>query len=412
MRVLFTTLVGSGHFHPLVPAAKAVQAAGHAVRFATAPSFHPSIDGSGFEAVAAGFDQERDGSEDRYAELQRELAALPPNGPSRTLFRIRKLFAGLFAERMVPDLLAIAEDWPPDLIVREVGEFGGCVAAEVLGIPHASVRSNTMLSTYSQRHLVGAEMSQLRAAHGLPADPDAAMLFRYLHLAFEPPRFHDPALPLAPTSHLLRPVPFSRSGGEGAPEWLAGLPDRPTVSATLGTVFNSRLPELFQVILDGLRDEPLNVILTVGRDQDPARFGSQPDNVHIERYIPQDLLFPHCDLVITHAGFSTVAEALAHGLPLVPIPIDADQPLNAERCAALGVAEVIGHDRRTPAVIRQAVRTVLGDPSYRRNAERLRDEIAELPGPEHAAALLERLAREKQPLLGSEGRSHHRPGRG
>lgn len=167
-------------------------------------------------------------------------------------------------------------------------------------------------------------------------------------------------------------------------------------------MFNSRLPGLFQAILDGLHDEPVNVILTIGRDQDPVQFGPQPDNVHIERYIPQSLLFPHCDLVITHAGFSTVAEALAHGLPLVPIPIDADQPLNAERCAALGVAEVIEQHQRTPAAIRRAVRTVLADPSYRRNAEQVRHEIAQLPGPQHAAALLERLAVEKQALLSGD----------
>lgn len=259
-----------------------------------------------------------------------------------------------------------------------------------------------MLSTYAARHLVGEEMSRLRAAYGLGPDPDTAMLFRYLHLAFEPPRFHDPALPVAPTSHLLRPVPFSQSGGEGSPTWLVELSDRPTVSATLGTVFNSRTPGLFQAILDGVRDEPLTLILTIGRDQDPAQFGPQPENVHIERYIPQNLLFPHCDLVITHAGFSTVAEALTHGLPLVAIPLDADQPLNAERCAALGVAEVIEHDRRTPAAIRSAIRTVLGDPSYRRNARQLRQDIAQLPGPEHAANLLERLAAERQPLPSSD----------
>ena len=351
---------------------------------------------------AAGFDQERDGSDERFADLQLELAALPTDGPSRTLFRIRKLFAGLYAERMVPDLLSIAEDWRPDVIVREVGEFGGCVAAEVLGIPHASVRSNTMLSTYSERHLVGEEMSRLRAAYGLPPDPDTAMLFRYLHLAFEPPHFHDPALPLAPTAHLLRPIPFSQSGGEGPPTWLADLPDRPTVSATLGTVFNSRTPGLFQAILDGLHDEPVNLVLTIGRDQDPVEFGPQPDNVHIERYIPQNLLFPHCDLVITHAGFSTVAEALTHGMPLVAIPIDADQPLNAERCLALGVANVIESNRRTPDAIRNAVRTVLADPSYRRNAEQIQAEIAQLPGPEHAAALLEHLAGKKQAVLSGE----------
>ena len=204
--------------------------------------FHVDVEGSGFDVFAAGFDQERDRSDERYAALRLELDALPANGPSRTLFRIRRLFAGLYAERMVPDLLAIAGEWRPDLIVREVGEFGGCVAAEVLGIPHASVRSNTLLSTYSQRHLVSEEMTRLREVYGLPPDPDSAMLFRYLHLAFEPPRFHDPALPLAPTAHLLRPVPFSHSGTEEAPTWLANLPNRPTVSATLGTVFNSRTP--------------------------------------------------------------------------------------------------------------------------------------------------------------------------
>ena len=242
-------------------------------------------------------------------------------------------------------------------------------------------------------------MSRLRAVYGLSPDPDVAMLFRYLHLAFEPPGFHDPALPLAPTSHLLRPVPFSQSGAEGSPTWLANLPDRPTVSATLGTVFNSRLPGLFQAILDGLRDEPVNLILTIGRDQDPAQFGPQPDNVYIERYVPQNLLFPHSDLVITHAGFSTVVEALTHGLPLVTIPIDADQPLNAERCAALGVAKVVEHDHRTSDAIRSAAQTVLADPSYRSNAEQIRDEITELPGPDHAATLLERLATKKDALL-------------
>ena len=399
MRFLFTTLPGSGHFHPLVPAARALQVAGHDVCFATAPSFHPSVEGCGFRAISAGFDQQRDSSDERYGQLQAELAALPAIGPSRTLFRIRQLFAGLYAERMVPDLLTYAGQWRPDVIVREVGEFGGCVAAEALGIPHASVRSNTMLSTYTQRHLVNAEMSRLRAAHGLEHDADTSMLFRYLHLAFEPPRFHDPALPLAPTAHLLRPVPFSGDGGEELPTWIAEPSTQPTVYATLGTVFNSRMPELFQAILDGLGEQPVRLIITIGRDQNPDQFGPQPENIHIARYIPQSLLLPHCDLVITHAGFSTVCDALTHGLPLVAIPIDADQPINAERCAALGVAEVIEHDRRTPEAIRDAVRTVLGNPSYRARAQQIRSEIAQLPGPEHAVALLERLATERQPLL-------------
>ncbi len=79
--------------------------------------------------------------------------------------------------------------------------------------------------------------------------------------------------------------------------------------------------------------------------------------------------------------------------------MSADQPENAARCAELGVGVTVGPDARTPEAIRDAVRAVLADATYGTNAERMRDEMAALPGPEYAARLLERLAVEKQPLL-------------
>ena len=39
MRILFTTIPGSGHFHPLVPTAQALQRRGHDVAFAASPTF-------------------------------------------------------------------------------------------------------------------------------------------------------------------------------------------------------------------------------------------------------------------------------------------------------------------------------------------------------------------------------------
>jgi UDP:flavonoid glycosyltransferase YjiC (YdhE family) len=83
---------------------------------------------------------------------------------------------------------------------------------------------------------------------------------------------------------------------------------------------------------------------------------------------------------------------------LVVIPIGADQPLNAERCVNLGVAQVLDAVEATPESVRAAVSTVLDAPGYRRNAERLRDEISARPEPAHVVGLLERLAEEKQPL--------------
>jgi UDP:flavonoid glycosyltransferase YjiC (YdhE family) len=82
---------------------------------------------------------------------------------------------------------------------------------------------------------------------------------------------------------------------------------------------------------------------------------------------------------------------LAHGLPQVLIPMGADQEPNARRCEALGVALVLDPVAATPADVAEGVTTVLSDASYRAAAERVRDEIAALPGPEHTVTLLEQL---------------------
>jgi hypothetical protein len=123
---------------------------------------------------------------------------------------------------------------------------------------------------------------------GCPPIPDVAMPFRYLHLAAEPAGFHLAGEPVAPTAYPMRPVNFE-SGDEEIPAWVAGLPERPTFYATLGTLA-SRLPAartLFPAMIAAQRDEPVNLILTVGRDNDPADFGPQTPNMLIERFIPQ-----------------------------------------------------------------------------------------------------------------------------
>lgn len=392
MRVLFTTLPATGHFHPLVPIAQAAAAARHEVAFAAPASFCPTASTVGFRCYPAGFDR----SGVPLDELFPAMRTL--TGAAFTRFVNGDIRVGIEAARMVPDLLALAETWRPDLIVRDASEYGGCVAAEMLGIPHASVRTAATPSSYAGRWLVSKNLDALRAAHGLPSDPDAAMPFRYLHLACEPPGLWPSDDPPAPTSHLLRPELFDRSGNEGLPAWVADLGDAPTVCATLGTFMN-RSPDVFRAILAGLRDEELNLVLAIGRDQDPAQFGPQPGNVHIARYIPLSLLLPRCALVVCQAGFSTVTTALGHGLPLVMLPLGADQPLVARQVARLGVGLVLGPTERTPEAIRTAVRTVLADPVYRTNAARIRDEIAALPGTAYAVTLLERLAVEQRPLL-------------
>jgi UDP:flavonoid glycosyltransferase YjiC (YdhE family) len=322
------------------------------------------------------------------------LQELDPEREDRDL---RDGFADRIARQRATLLLALCADWEPDLIVCDETDFGSMIVAERLGLPYASVLV-IAAGSFVRKELVAEPLRRLRAEHGLPPDPGLVMLSRYLVLSPVPPSYRDPAFPLPATARSLRPPTVGHPTDDPAPPWFTELGGAPTVYFTLGTVFNVESGDLFARVLAGLRELPVNLVVTVGREIDPDEFGAQPANVRVQRYIPQSALLPHCDLVVSHGGSGTVLGALAHGLPMVLIPIGADQPHNAARCAELGVARVLDAVRATPASAREAASAALADPAFRRAAQQLRDELVALPGPAHAVTLLERLAAENRPL--------------
>ncbi len=397
MRALFTTHPGFGHFHPLVPLARALQQAGHDVAFASAAAFLPVFAANGFRGFAAGVDWSALGG-GSLEDMQKRQASLGADPSARRAF-MAEMFINQFGRRMLPDLIAVCHEYAPDVIIRDSVEFAGCIAAEHLGIPHASLQVGAGHPSFLRAKEVAVHLDALRATVGLGADPAVEMLHRYLHLTFAPPLYFAEQ-PLPPTVHCLQPAVFDQSGEEGLPPWTDSLGARPIVYATLGTVFN-KLFHPFSAIAAGLADAEVELVMTVGRDLDPAAFGPQPPHIHIERYIPQTLLFPRCRAAILHGGYNSVIAALWHGLPLVIVPLAADQPLNAERCRQLGVAQVVPLSELTPARVRAALETVLGDPSYKRNAERFQAAARSLPDITHAVELLARLTADKQPVLRS-----------
>lgn len=83
---------------------------------------------------------------------------------------------------------------------------------------------------------------------------------------------------------------------------------------------------------------------------------------------------------------------------MVALPLNADQPRNARRCADLGVARVVGAEECKAEAIRAATREVLHDPSDRANARCIRMRSRRMPGLDFAVSLLERLSRDKMPI--------------
>lgn len=373
MRILFTFAGGTGHLVPLLPIARALLARGHDITFSGQRSMLPIVEAAGYVGLDSGGPT---------------LAATEFRGPLRPVDRrreenvIRDVFAGAVASERAARLIAVARAWSADVIVRDEVDFGAVVAAEVIGIPHAGV---IVLAAGGliRSDLVAQRLDALRALHGLEPDPGLLALHQHLTLAPVPPSFRSPTDPLPATARHLRPAvldeaPAETDGERALVEWLARDP-RPTVYFTLGTVFPQEAGDLFTRVLAGLSKLDAKIVTTVGGDVDPAELGKQPANVRVELFVPQQLLLPHCDLVVSQGGSGTVIGALAFGVPLLILPMGADQPLNADRAAALGVATVLDPVTSSSARIQRTAGHMLTAAQHRRAAQRVAQEIAALP---------------------------------
>lgn len=377
MRVLFTFVGGNGHFRPLVPIARALTAAGHTIAFTGEPLMVPIVESAGFTAFPSGPNLGSDGERRPLLAVDREREAAD----------LRDGFVRRTAPRRADDVLALGREWAPDLIVCDEIDYGAMIAAEKSGLPHATVLV-TGAGSFAHADLLDDALNDVRAAYGLSPQRDLQMVHRHLVLSPFPTSFRDPRFPLPSTARTFHtPV-----RGRGAtPSW--HVEGRPVVYFTLGTIFNTESGDLFARVLAGLHEIEATCVVTVGRLIDPDEFGPQPGHIHIVRYLPQDDVLPNCDVVITHGGSGSVLGALAHGLPMVVLPMGADQPQNGDRVIDRGLGKVLDVIAATPDEVREAVSAVLREPSYRVAAKRLRDEVTAHPPPERTVLLLEKLVR-------------------
>lgn len=384
MRVLFTSQAGEGHWRPLAPLGRALTAAGHEVAFATTPAFCGTVRSHGFTCFPVGVD------DDGGVEPAKRSDSLPDgHDPAADVWRY--LFAGRRVEQMLPDMLELARQWRPDLVVREISEFSGWLLAEHLDIPHAALQVSAWRPELYG--VIADALDEHRIGLGLAPDPDLNALHRHPLLSPIPPAYHEVDRPYPETTLSMHFGGFDVRSDDQRPGWLETLGGRPVVYATLGTAYN-RHPELFSMLLAAIADLPVDLILTTGSDDLAARLGPQPANVRVAGYIPQSWLLPHCDLVVSHGGFGTVQAALRHGLPQVLLPIAADQPDNARFCRSYGLAEIVEHHQRSVDVLRSTVQTVLRDSRYRERARAWQRAMQELPGAVDVVSVLERLAGE------------------
>jgi hypothetical protein len=242
---------------------------------------------------------------------------------------------------MRPSVERACDAFQPDLIVREPCEFASAIAARERGIDCVTVACSPAAVEWSSLDLIA------------PVLPDG--LVEALRAS--------PYLTRFPES--LDPSPFAdtRRYREAA----APPSDGSLVYATFGSVAAGIGFDPYRALLGAVDGLDVQVLLTTGQD---LELGAVPENVRVERWVPQADALAQASLVVCHGGSGTVLGALAANLPLVIMPLFADQFANARTLADAGAAVVV-----EPAGLRAAILTPPAPP------ERLAREIRSAPPP-------------------------------
>ena len=150
--------------------------------------------------------------------------------------------------------------------------------------------------------------------------------------------------------------------------------------ATLGTVFNVESGNLLDRLVNALAQLDGDAVLTVGPHIGPDELVAPPGRLlQVEQFVPQHKLLGGCDAVVCHGGSGTLIAALSLGVPVVVLPMGADQPDNADRCEELGVGVVLDALTAEPTAISAAIHAVRNEPSYRQATALLATEAASQP---------------------------------
>lgn len=404
MRVLFTVSAWPGHYYPLVPLGWGLQAAGHEVRVACAPSQERTLRQAGLTPapVLAEIDMAflaRLQNVRKAASGDWPYPGLPPHPvtgqPMESLdeFSFEREIVPRYVKPLKESYAAavdLAGRWRPDLVVHELLSMEGLLAARVVDVP-------------SVLHLWGPVGTAEDPTLGLVPQDFTGSFREYgvgdlgpelIERAVDPcPAALRPALPDVTERLPMRYVPYNGPGT--MPQWLLDEPERPRVCVVWGNsprrmvgASAFALPQIVRA-LAGLDVE---VVLAAG-PADAAELGELPSQVRLLENFPLQQLLPGCSAVIHHGGAGAVMTALAAGVPQLVVPHAMDQFTNAERVAACGAGLGIRGYEITVDGVRDAVLRLLREESFAACARRLRQENDRLPSPLDMAGSLAKPAR-------------------
>lgn len=422
-RIIVCSLPASGHLNPLIAIAQQLQQDGHHVLIATDHSYHLQISRAGLEPIALNYpDHMVSNIIQQFQKPARWVSQFQMKAPQTYFFD--------HLEALVGQLIHIIGRFKPDVLLTDLNYYAGSIAAETCQLPYASYCAivNTLRSPDVPPYGLGASWvptgHPMRWAWPFLNIPVEAVLWRHdlianrvrrrfgllkqrgLMLAYSPylgmvpltDAYAYPRTSVPPQVMYIGPVTSARRGEEHDDfpwEWLND--DRPTIYMSMGTIVGAS--DVFKAAIEAARNQSRwKILMTVGRNTDRGLFGELPENVLLRNFVPQLQILPHVDAVISHGGNNTVTETLMHGLPLLVIPISADQPESAGRVEACGAGLRLRPALATPSRLQRMIERLLFDPRFKQSALKVQASYTQMQGAATASRLVALLAEHRTPL--------------
>lgn len=418
-RFLFVMFEGGGNVPPQIGIARRLVARGHVVRVLSDPAVEPDARAAGCDFAAfrsAPRHNCRSRTDDRVKDWL-------PRSPIGQLERMTGEVMFGPAAAYARDVLAEIERFAPDALAVDFMLFGALVAAEKSRLPTATLMHTTYAMPAQGVPPFGMGFSPARGPLGRARDRllGGMMAWIFDRKGRAPVNAARAELGLAPLARVFDQVArgarvlvlTTRSydfaaltalpagvvyvgpqlddpawAAPWASPWPAGATD-PLVVVALGSTFQNQ-SGLTQRIIDALGGLPVRGLVTLGDVFAPTDF-RLPANVVAVGSAPHAAVLPQARAVIAHGGHGTVMKALAHGLPLLTVPLGRDQADNAARVVEAG-AGLRARPSAGIAALRRTIARLLAEPVFAECARRMAGAIARDVAEDRATGELEALA--------------------
>ncbi len=407
-----------GHFNPFVPIINKFVEQGDQVVCMTGSNFKDRVEKTGatFHNIPTKWDPEDKDIIDILPELNKRsglsqikyyLKHILFDQVPDVLNALKKILESFAADVVICDSFMIAGGWmtelggPPNvrLSVLPLGLPGKNIPPNGLGLlPGKSFFSRLrirVLNLFFEKIVfndVKRHANKIRQK--LNMTPYKKSIFNYaykipdlvLHTSipsFEYPREEYPA-----NFQFIGPIMINPRDDYKKPEWWSEMENEfPVVLVNQGTIAKDH-NYLIQPAIEGLKNEKINIIAVPVKE---GEIQDIPEKVHTESYIPFGNLLPHVDVMITNGGFGGTQNALAHGIPIIIAGATEDKMEVAARVEYSGAGINLKKQQPTPENIKNAVRKILNDSSYRKKAEELKTIYEKYDAPTLAVKFVKKL---------------------